>query len=407
MILHGTALAPHDLPGAWSWEPGIVIPLAVLGALYARGVRTEWTRAPHSRERLSRGAALFAAGWAVLVVALVSPLHRLGEVLFAAHMTQHEVLMTIAAPLLVISRPVVPLLWSVPMRVRRVVGKAATRGSFAGVWAVISLPSIATAVHGVAIWAWHAPPLYNATLTSEWVHAVQHASFLGTALLFWWSLIHGRRRRDGYGLAVILVFFTAVHTTILGALLTISDTAWYSAYSSDMTSAWGLTPLEDQQLGGLIMWVPATIAYLAAALALFFGWLRESEVRVVSRENVARLASVFILVIALGCGGPDDARAASLIVGGDAERGAQAIRKYGCGSCHAIPGIREAHAVVGPPLEGIAGRSYIAGVLGNTPEHMMQWLQNPQAVDSKTAMPNMGVTERDARDIATYLYTLK
>lgn len=407
MIVHGTALAPHDLSSAWSWQPGIVIPLAVAAGLYVRGVRTEWTRAPQSRDRISRGAALFAAGFAVLVLALVSPLHRLGEVLFSAHMVQHEVLMTLAAPLLVMSRPVVPFLWAVPMGVRRVVGGAATRSWFAGVWRLLSLPSIATALHGVAIWAWHAPPLYNATLTSEWVHAAQHASFLGTALLFWWSLIHGSRRRDGYGLAVILVFFTAVHTTILGALLTLSDTPWYSSYTPYLTSLWNLSPLEDQQLGGLIMWIPATVAYLVAALALFLGWIRESEVRVVSREKLAKILTMVLFAIVLGCRGPDSARAASLMVGGDAERGEKAIRNYGCGSCHSIPGIREAQAVVGPPLAGIAARSYVAGVLSNTPEHMMQWLQNPQAVDNRTAMPNLGVTERDARDIATYLYTLK
>src|SRR5215213_900764 len=162
MILHGTALGPHDLPGAWSWEPGILIPLAVAAALYARGVRTEWTRAPQSRDRIKRGAALFATGWTLLVVALVSPLHRLGEVLFSAHMAQHEVLMTIAAPLLVMSKPILPFLWAVPMSARRLLGKAFTRGWFAGAWAVLSLPSIATTLHGAAIWAWHAPPLYNA-----------------------------------------------------------------------------------------------------------------------------------------------------------------------------------------------------------------------------------------------------
>jgi cytochrome c2 len=238
------------------------------------------------------------------------------------------------------------------------------------------------------------------------MHAAQHAGFLGTALLFWWALIHGRARRAGHGVAVIYVFFTAVHTTILGALLATSASPWYSAYSASGAHAWGLTPLEDQQLGGLIMWIPATIAYLVAALALFASWLRESEVRVLTRENVARAALVLVLFIGGGCRN-NDAGAAGLIVGGDAERGAKAIRKYGCGSCHSIPGIREAQAKVGPPLAGIAGRSYIAGVLSNTPEHLMQWIQNPSKVDSKTAMPNMGVTERDARDIATYLYSLK
>jgi cytochrome c2 len=254
---------------------------------------------------------------------------------------------------------------------------------------------------------WHAPPLYDATLTSEWVHAAQHATFLGTALLFWWSLIHGRTRRAGHGVAVIYVFFTAVHTTVLGALLATSASPWYSAYSAAGTRAWGLSPLDDQQLGGLIMWIPATIAYLVAALALFASWLRESEVRVLTRENAARAAALLALIVIAGCSANSDARAAGLVVGGDSDRGAKAIRKYGCGSCHSIPGIREADATVGPPLAGIAGRSYIAGVLSNTPEHMMQWLQNPQKVDNKTAMPNMNVTERDARDIATYLYALK
>jgi cytochrome c2 len=155
------------------------------------------------------------------------------------------------------------------------------------------------------------------------------------------------------------------------------------------------------------MWVPATIAYLVAALALFFNWLRQSELRVVTRENIARAALLLIVFVIPGCSGTDSAHAASLIMGGDAERGVAAIRKYGCASCHTIPGIRDAKALVGPNLTNIAARSYIAGVISNTPEHMMQWIQNPQAVDNKTAMPNMGVTERDARDIATYLYTLK
>ena len=95
------------------------------------------------------------------------------------------------------------------------------------------------------------------------------------------------------------------------------------------------------------------------------------------------------------------------ITGGDPDRGREAIRRYGCGTCHAIAGVAGAEGRVGPPLTGIASRAYIAGVLPNEPGNMMRWIMNPQAVDSQTAMPMVGVTERDARHIAAYLYTLR
>src|SRR6266513_25095 len=95
------------------------------------------------------------------------------------------------------------------------------------------------------------------------------------------------------------------------------------------------------------------------------------------------------------------------LTAGNGDRGNASIRKYGCGSCHTIPGVTGAHSQVGPDLSGLAGRVYIAGDLTNSPEHLVAWSENPQAVDDKTAMPNMGVTALDARDIAAYLYTLR
>ncbi|MDQ3997933.1 MAG: c-type cytochrome, partial [Gemmatimonadota bacterium] len=95
------------------------------------------------------------------------------------------------------------------------------------------------------------------------------------------------------------------------------------------------------------------------------------------------------------------------LTGGDARRGQVAIRQYGCGSCHTIRGVRGADGLVGPPLNGIAFRSYVGGVLTNTPDNLVRWIQDPPAVDPKTAMPNLGVSHRDAVDIAGYLYTLK
>ncbi|HEX8180033.1 MAG TPA: c-type cytochrome [Pyrinomonadaceae bacterium] len=100
-------------------------------------------------------------------------------------------------------------------------------------------------------------------------------------------------------------------------------------------------------------------------------------------------------------------RAAAAMTNGDPQRGQAAITRYGCATCHTIPGIRGADALVGPPLTQMAGRSYIAGVLPNAPENMVRWLKDPPQVDRLTAMPNLGVTDADARDIAAYLYTLR
>jgi cytochrome c len=105
------------------------------------------------------------------------------------------------------------------------------------------------------------------------------------------------------------------------------------------------------------------------------------------------------------CSGGDEQ--ANNLTGGNAKRGVTSIGKYGCGSCHTIPGIRGARSLVGPDLSGVASRVFIAGVLSNSPDHMVDWIRNPQAIDDKTAMPNLSVNARDARDIAAYLYTLR
>jgi cytochrome c len=125
-------------------------------------------------------------------------------------------------------------------------------------------------------------------------------------------------------------------------------------------------------------------------------------------DRVRRVLPPALLALAAACGrGQGKAFAdAAALTGGNAYAGREKARDYGCGSCHTIPGVAGAHALVGPPLEGIAGRMYIAGVLTNTPQRMVSWIMDPPAVDSATAMPNVGVTEKDARDIAAYLYTL-
>jgi len=113
------------------------------------------------------------------------------------------------------------------------------------------------------------------------------------------------------------------------------------------------------------------------------------------------------LVTAIGGCSHGEADAAALTHGGDALRGKELIRSYGCGSCHTIPRVIGAEAIVGPNLQGIATRAYIAGVIPNTPENMIRWIMDPPSVDDKTAMPNLHVTAAQARDIAAYLYTLQ
>ena len=264
----GEPLQPDDLWRAWEFDPGIVIPLAVAAWLYARGARVQRISTP-------RQHVFFWSGWISLVVALVSPLHPLGEVLFSAHMVQHEILMLVSAPLLVLSRPLVTFLWGMPFEWRRSLGQWAKTDYIHHSWTFLTDPLTAWSIHAAAIWSWHAPFLFNLTLKSELAHSAQHLSFFLSALLFWWALFYARGRK-AYGAGVFYLFTTAVHTGILGALLTFAPHIWYSSYSTT-TQSWGLTPLQHQQIGGLIMWIPASRIYLVAGLWLFAAWLKESD----------------------------------------------------------------------------------------------------------------------------------
>ncbi len=262
------ALRPGELWSAWEFEPGVVLPLLISGLLYARGARIQGSP-------LHRQSVFFWSGWIALASALVSPLHPLGEALFSAHMLQHEVLMLIAAPLFVLSRPLATFLFALPLEWRRHLGRWAKAGYVRRSWMFLTDPLTAWSLHAAAIWIWHAPFLFDLTLRSDLVHSAQHLSFFLSALLFWWALFYAHGRK-AYGAGVFYLFTTAVHTSILGALLTFAPRLWYSGYATT-TQAWGLTPLQDQQIGGLIMWVPGGVVYLVAGLWLFAAWLKESD----------------------------------------------------------------------------------------------------------------------------------
>jgi putative membrane protein len=135
---------------------------------------------------------------------------------------------------------------------------------------------IVFALHAAALWVWHLPVLYEAAVLDDRIHLIQHVCFTATAALFWWGLIRGRYGRSGYGAAFIYIFATALHSGGLGALLTFSDRPWYELYVQRTP---GGDALGDQQLGGVIMWVPAGIVLMLFGLAMFAAWLGESERR--------------------------------------------------------------------------------------------------------------------------------
>lgn len=261
-----------EVNASWSFtfEPWVVFCLMLSIGLYGLGL----TRLKSNAGWLIRRAIAFCTGWLILAIALVSPLDTLGSKLFSAHMMQHELMMIAAAPLLVLGRPFGVWLWALPERWRRPVAEIFRHPVILRPWALLSSSLGAWLCHAAALWLWHVPQFFQAALANNGIHAWQHLSFLVSALFFWWAVL-GQASR---GTALACLFTTMLHTGALGVLLTFSATPWYSAYAAT-TLAFGLTPLEDQQLGGLIMWVPGGLVYVVAALGLMGRYFGLSERR--------------------------------------------------------------------------------------------------------------------------------
>ncbi len=276
LLVPGLAVA-HGAPGplaGWSFEAWVVIPLALAAALYATGQWRLRGRAAGSFDW--RRPSLFAAGWLVTALALVSPLHVAGGRSFAAHMFEHELLMLAAAPLLVLSRPLPVMLWAFPHMTRRALGRAVLASGVGKAWAMLTHPAVATAFQAVALWLWHAPALFGLALADEGWHVLQHLSFMVTALLFWSSMFDDARMRHHPMSAVAGLFVTALVSGALGALMAFSASPWYVGYARLGMTPFGLTPVEDQQLAGLLMWIPGGVVHAAAALAIIARLLRGS-----------------------------------------------------------------------------------------------------------------------------------
>jgi cytochrome c oxidase assembly factor CtaG len=259
----------HDHGPGWTLSPSVIVPLALIAAFYTSGWVRLRLRTKRSRAAQVRDATLFAMGWLILAGALVTPLHEAGERSFALHMIEHELIMLVAALLLVAARPGPVLLWAFSQPVRQNFGRI-SRWS---VWRSLTNPITATAIQAVVLIFWHLPALFDLALRNETWHVVQHLSFVASALLFWWAMLHGRA---GPWFAPVCLFITSMIGAGLGALMALASSPWYGAYAALGLTPEGLTPVEDQQLAGLIMWVPGGLWHLAAALLFLANALRAS-----------------------------------------------------------------------------------------------------------------------------------
>jgi len=222
----------------------------------------------------------FVGAILVLIVALVSPLDALSETLFSAHMVQHLLLMLVAAPLLVISDFQLAVLWALPRRRAQMLGSGFNQSRPAsGTWRTLNHPVFVWILFTMTMWLWHTPVFYQAALGSEAIHTLEHLTFLIPAMLFWWVLLkHNRPDHIHYAMAVPFLFLTVLQSGILGALMTFTSQPWYPYYAT-LTHPWGLAPLEDQQLAGLIMWVPGGAVFTLLTIGYFAAWLRVLEQR--------------------------------------------------------------------------------------------------------------------------------
>jgi cytochrome c oxidase assembly factor CtaG len=211
-------------------------------------------------------------------MALASPLDALSDRHFSAHMAQHLLLTQAAGPLLALGAPARTVPWVLNAVHPRGAGVTWRLPIVRTLRLVLSSPLAAGLLAGAVLWGWHLPRLYQAALNDPMVHASEHGSLLATAFIFWQAVLPpGGPQRGNAGRNAAAIILLGLQGNILGALLVFSRTAWYPAYLAE-TGIWGLTPLEDQQLAGLAMWIPGSAISLGIALALLTALLRRPNV---------------------------------------------------------------------------------------------------------------------------------
>lgn len=254
------AAATPFAPGLGSWHAEVLAAVVVAAVLYAR-----WWRASAERDR-ARPATFYAA-LAALTLALNGPLHDLSDgYLLSAHMVQHLVLTLVVPPLLLAGTPAA-LADGLLRRVAAWPGAGAVVGA-------MTRPLPAFAAYAVALIAWHLPGPYNAALEHHGWHVVEHLTLLAAALLGWWPILSPSSVAPAipYGAQLLYLFVFGIPMTVVGAFVTAAEDVLYPFYAA-APRLFGLTPLADQRLGGVIMWVPAALIPVAVFTVVFFRWV--------------------------------------------------------------------------------------------------------------------------------------
>jgi putative membrane protein len=274
LLLHARAPATVPWTPALSLHWSTVLGTAVFGALYVWGItaaRRRWNLGPPAGRRR---IAAFATGLLLLLVSLNGPIHDLSDdYLFTAHMLQHLVLTMAFPPLIIFSMPG----WLLEPLVRpRWVQRT---GRF------LAHPIIAGVIFTVVLSAWHLVPVYDLMMQNHDVHIVAHLLFIIAAFIMWWPVMSPVKEVPAlpHGLGMLYLFLVSVPMQIPAALITMADTPLYRWYVQ-APRTFGLTPLEDQRIGGLLMWIPGNLWIFGAIAVLFFLWNREQE-----REDVGEL----------------------------------------------------------------------------------------------------------------------
>jgi putative membrane protein len=265
-LLHGYYTGPFFL--AWDFAPYILFMLIFAAGLYALALRRISNAGQRSVPRSYPIA--FYAGLAAFATALAGPFHTYNENSFALHMGQHVVMMLIAAPLMILGRPVQVALWAIsPNRSGAVLRPFLRRGWFRGFLTFITNPVVVLLLINVNLVVWHLPGFYVAALESTLVHEIEHILFMGTAMLFWWVIIdpvprHHKVRAD---IAILMLFISGSVGDLLALYLIFVPDVIYPFYLASDT-IWGLSQHTDQRLGGVIMLVVGTAVYFGATFAL-------------------------------------------------------------------------------------------------------------------------------------------
>jgi cytochrome c oxidase assembly factor CtaG len=251
----------------WSTEPTIWLGIALLVALYFLASGPWRSRIPDARPVERAQVAWFLLGMLIIWFALVSPLDEMSDqYLFSAHMVQHLLLTLVAPPLLLIGTPG----WMLRPLLRNERVKAVAR--------VLTMPVVAFAVFNLDFMIWHVPALYEATLENEAIHIVEHLLFISTAFLNWWPILSPLPElpRLPYPAQILYLFLDAVPSTVLGAIFAFASNVMYATYAA-APRIFGVSALDDQLFGGLIMAMPGGMIYLVALSIVFFLWLGRED----------------------------------------------------------------------------------------------------------------------------------